>query len=72
MYRFMRGGCRFSMTFSCSVLQPAQSYIRAVLCYAMLCRAVQVLATQQSLLTNGGCLLRSKGFVWLASCPDML
>lgn len=30
----------------------------------------EVLATQQSLLTNGGCLLRSKGFVWLASCPD--
>jgi hypothetical protein len=31
--------------------------------------ALQVLATQQSLLTAGGCLLRSKGFVWLASCP---
>jgi G3E family GTPase len=40
------------------------------MCCAMLCRAVQVLAMQQSLLTNGGCLLRSKGFVWLASCPD--
>lgn len=40
-------------------------------CRALLCRAVlQVLATQQSLLTHGGCLLRSKGFVWLASCPD--
>jgi hypothetical protein len=34
------------------------------------CPASQVLATQQSLLTAGGCLLRSKGFVWLASCPD--
>lgn len=30
----------------------------------------QVLKTQQLLLTNGGCLFRSKGFVWLASCPD--
>lgn len=29
----------------------------------------EVLASQQSLMTNGGCLLRSKGFVWLASSP---
>jgi G3E family GTPase len=31
---------------------------------------VQVLAAQQSMLTDGGCMLRSKGFVWLASVPD--
>lgn len=31
---------------------------------------VQVLATQQSLLTSNGCLLRSKGFIWLPSVPD--
>lgn len=30
----------------------------------------EVLAAQQSLLTHNGCLLRSKGFVWLASCDD--
>lgn len=36
--------------------------------WALYC--MQVLSVQQSLLTNGGCLLRSKGFVWLASCPD--
>lgn len=28
-----------------------------------------MLASQQRLLTNNGCLLRSKGFAWLPSCP---
>jgi hypothetical protein len=30
----------------------------------------EVLASQQELMSNGGNLLRSKGFCWLASCPD--
>ncbi|WIA40174.1 hypothetical protein OEZ86_013569 [Tetradesmus obliquus] len=29
----------------------------------------EMLASQQRLLTNNGCMLRSKGFAWLPSCP---
>lgn len=30
----------------------------------------EVLASQSRLMSNGGCMLRSKGFCWLASCPE--
>ncbi|KAF8059687.1 yciC [Scenedesmus sp. PABB004] len=32
----------------------------------------EIRASQARLLTDGGCLLRSKGFVWLASMPDLV
>lgn len=53
-----------SLTTNSASLRCVLAFSCIVVCY------IQVLATQQSLLTNSGCLLRSKGFVWLASQAD--